>query len=220
MGSVTHRKEWKNTVWTYNLELKEFNTLQIVTSCTIEPDANDWRVIARAKENNATKRVIIKPQNAPVSAIKYSITPTCYVFRPAYGRSCCWLEEGSHVYYFIWGLFSLYLPPSPRRNQVPMRTAQTLIALCSFSPQSNLQCNRPPREAANFIRLSREELRHFISLCCWKKRPLSGYMEHKVLKGTITDVGSLWSLIPASSHWDCICSFLFFVISLDYCSLS
>lgn len=169
MGSVTLSREWKNT---YNLELKEFNMLQIVTSCTVEPDANDWHVIARAKENNTTKRAIAKPQNTLVSAIKYSITPTCYVLRPAYGRSCCWLAEGSHVYYFIWGLFSLYLPPSPRRNQVPMRTAQTLIALCSFSPQSNLQYNRPPREAANFIRLSREELRHFISLCCREKKGL------------------------------------------------
>lgn len=138
----------------------------------------------------------MKPQNALVSAIKYSISPTCYVHRPAYGRSRCWLAQGSYVYYFIWGLFSLYLPPSPRRNQVPMRTAQALIALCSFSPQSNLQYNRPPREAANFIRLSREELRHFISLCCRKKRPLSGYMVHKVLKGTITDTGLFWNLKP------------------------
>ncbi len=138
----------------------------------------------------------MQPQNALVSAIKYSISPTCYVHRPAYGRSRCWLAQGSYVYYFIWGLFSLYLPPSPRRNQVPMRTAQALIALCSFSPQSNLQYNRPPREAANFIRLSREELRHFISLCCRKKRPLSGYMVHKVLKGTITDAGLFWNLKP------------------------
>lgn len=146
----------------------------------------------------------------------------CYVQPPAFGRSRCWLADRTHVYYFIWGLFSLYLPPSPRRNQVPMRTAQALIALCSFSPQSNLQYNRPPREAANFIRLSREELRHFISLCCRgrKKRPLSGYMVHKVLKGTITDGVVLQSLILVFSCGFIRCFFWFCLISSDYGALA
>lgn len=76
---------------------------------------------------------------SPTISIKYAITPTRYVHKHAYTRSRRWLAEGSRIYYFFWGLFSLYLPPSPRRNQVPIRAAQALIALCSFSPQSNLQ---------------------------------------------------------------------------------
>lgn len=56
MGLVTLSGMEKRKPLNLQFGVYKFNMLQIVTSCTIKPDANDWHIIAQAKENNATKR--------------------------------------------------------------------------------------------------------------------------------------------------------------------
>lgn len=56
MGLVTLSGVKKKNPLNLQFGVYKFNTLQIVTSCTIKSDANDWHIIARSKENNAAKR--------------------------------------------------------------------------------------------------------------------------------------------------------------------